>query len=154
MKTSIDPAELPEASCLHEHTTVEAICPHCGLPGDAVCPHCQGEYESDCLCHEYGFKPSSPGELAQRFARLARIITSKRNARFWWACLLVATGDAAAGGISMAELGKKFCVTRACVSKTCVAICGVLGLPPSRYMMREEARTVHRNNNRRNLKCN
>ena len=64
----------------------------------------------------------------------------------------MATGDAAAGGVSMAELGKQFSVTRACVSKTCVAICGVLGLPPSRYVMSESAREVHRNNNRRNTK--
>jgi hypothetical protein len=152
MLTTRDPAELPEASCAHAHTPVEAICPRCHLPGDAICPHCKAEYTPDSFVEDNEVRVSSPQEIAQRFAKLARLITSKRNSKFWWACLLVATGDAAAGGISMAELGKQFSVTRACVSKTCVAICKELGLPPSRYMMSEAARVVHRCNNRRNEK--
>lgn len=148
-----DPADSPEASCLDTYVPLEALCPKCGQPGEAVCPHCAAGYQTKhCLCDHCQFRASTPQVVAQRFARLARLISSKRNAKFWWACLMVATGDAAAGGVSMADLGKRFSVTRAYVSKTCVLICALLNLPPSRYMMSEAGRTVHRTNNRRNTK--
>lgn len=142
----------PELSIRHEHETIEAVCPRCGKAGDAICPHCQHEYEGDCLIEDHGFRPSAPQQLLARMAALARYIASRRNAKFWWSCFLVATGDAYADGVSMQELGARFRVGKACVSKTCVEICVRLGIPPSRYMRSEAARAVFRKSNIRPLK--
>lgn len=143
----------PEPSCTDEHKTLEAVCLQCGRHGDAVCPHCGCEYGPDAPVEDYGFKPSTPQEMMGKFAELARMITAKRNAKFWWACFLMTTGDAAAGGVSMDELGKRYGVGKACVSQTCIAICASLGIPPSQYMKKEESRESYRRSNRRNTKC-
>lgn len=147
---SVDAAQLPEASTDGERKTLECICPQCGLPGDAICPHCRAEYSPDSPVDEYHFKVSTPEEMLSRFSGLARFITGKRNAKFWWACFLVAAGDAAAQGVSMKDLASKWRTTRANVSKVCVEICGRLGMQPSQYMRGESARESYRKSNWRN----
>jgi len=49
----------------------------------------------------------------------------------------------------MDEYAKTWGVTKATVSKQCVAICAYLGLPPSRYMRQLDAKDSYRNANRR-----
>lgn len=136
---------LPEPSCIHEHKPVEAVCPRCGLAGDAICPHCRAEYECGCVVESEG--------LREKFANFTIEAIRKRNTKFWLCCYLIATGHMAAGGVSMVELGRHFGVTKACVSKTCVAICRMIGQPPSRYMRRECTRQTYRARNRRNQKA-
>lgn len=152
MITATDPAELPEASCEHRHETLECVCLNCGKPGDAICPHCHTEYSPESAVEDSGIKPSSPQEMLAKFAALARMITAKRNSKFWWACFLVATGDAAADGLSMKDIGEQWNVGAACISKTCIEICGRLGIEPSRYMRDESARDSYRKSNIRKKK--
>ena len=147
-----DPADLPQSSCEDNHQTIEAVCRRCGKPGDAVCPHCDAQYDRGALLDEPHNLHASPAEMLTRFARLARLITSKRNGKFWWCCYLVATGDASAAGVSMTEIGNQWSVSRAYVSKTCVQICVILGIPPSQYMRTEHARESARLSNRRPTK--
>ena len=135
-----------------ERRTVEAVCCNCGLPGDAVCPHCRHEYTADSLVPPDGKISATPEQLIARFAALARHIGEQRNARFWWACFLIATGQADADGVSMADLGRKWGVGRAAVSKICVEICARMGLPPSRSMRSEGSKKSFQLSNRRNRK--
>lgn len=147
-----DPANLPEASCTHAHVTVEAVCPKCSRHGDAICPHCHAEYQPDCLVEDYGFRPSTTQELLKKMADLANWIQSKRNAKFWWCCFLIATGNTHADGRSMTDVAKEWGVGKATVSKHCVMICARLGIMPSRAMLPEPARNRYKLNNRRNSK--
>lgn len=147
-----DPAKLPQASCTHEHETLEAHCHNCGKAGDAICPHCRTEYRPDSTIEAGSHRQIAGGDVLAKCAALARFIQGKRNSKFWWGCFLIATGDAEADGVSMEDYGAAWSVGRACVSKTCVEICVRLGIPPSRYMRTEEARESYRKSNRRNAK--
>lgn len=152
MISTCDPAELPQASIEDSRQTIEAVCTHCGKSGDAVCPHCQAMLARESLMQEPHNVRGSSAEMLTRFALLARTITGKRNSKFWWCCFLVATGDAGAAGLSMTDLGRRWSVSKAYVSKTCIEICGILGLPPSQYMRTEHARESSRLSNRRSIK--
>ena len=138
-----------EPSVTHEHETVEAICPRCHLPGDAICPHCKADLHPQCLVEDFN-SPAGMNNLIV-FSEFVRVATRKRNSKFWLVCYLIAAGSAEAGGVSMVDVAKEFRVTKACVSKTCVAISKMLPMP-SRYMRREAAREVYRKTNRRNGK--
>ena len=142
----------PEASCRHEHKTLEAVCPSCGKNGDAFCPHCHAEYHPDSLVEDYGFRPSTAQELLKKMGDFASWVMTKRNTKFWWECYLIATGSAAADGRSMTGVAKEWGVSKATVSKHCVMICARLGVIPSRAMLSEEARNKYKLTNRRNAK--
>ncbi len=148
MLTHCDPSELPQASVTHEHKPLEAICQRCNKPGDAICPHCHHEYTDESLAED----PSLKLKTLQRFADLARHIQARRNAKFWWVCFLVATGDADADGRSMTQIAAEWGVGKATVSKICVSICARLGIPPSRAMLSSEARNSYKKSNRRKTK--
>lgn len=141
-----------EPSCRDEHKTLECVCQRCSHNVDAICPQCRSELGPDSPVEDHGYRPATPQQLLAKFAELARFIQSKRNSKFWWGCFLIATGDAAADGVSMQDFGREWSVTRACVSKTCVEICVRLGIPPSRYMRSEEAREKYQESNRRPVK--
>jgi hypothetical protein len=80
---------------------------------------------------------------------LLTLVQSSRNSKFTIGCYLIATGDAYADGVTMAEFGKKWGVTRAAVSKHCRQICEYLGIPPSQYMRKEATAAGYRESNRR-----
>ncbi len=135
-----------------EHKTLEAHCLGCGKNGDAVCPHCGSEYGPDSPIEEYRFKISTNAEFLKKFADFAGYVKAARNGRFWLECFTVASGDASADGESMEEIAKRWSVTKACVSKTCIAVCARLGIPPSRAMRDEASRDLYKQHNRRNKK--
>lgn len=152
MSTLHDAADLPQAATMGRKETVEAVCTNCGKSGDASCPHCGSQYGPANLVEDYGFRPATTQEMLPRLARLARLIASKRNSKFIWTCYLIASGDAYADGVSMEEVAKRWKVTRACVSKHCVMICTILGMPPSRYMRSKAARKSYKLTNARRSK--
>lgn len=136
--------------CDGSHKTVEAVCPRCNKNGDAVCPHCGSEYEQDCLVDDYGFRVSNPQELLSKVSDLARYIADRKNAKLWWQCFVVVTGQA--DGTSMTSIAKHWGIGKANVSRICVEICAKLGLPPSRAMRDDASKINFRLANRRNTK--
>lgn len=139
-----------EPAITHELKRLEAVCPRCHQPGDAICPHCKAEYEDGSLLDVDWNIPENRRALLGLEYFMEKFLKA-RNKRLWSACFLISTGHARAGGKSMVELAKDLGVTKACVSKTCVAISKMLSRP-SRYMRQEAAREVYRKTNRRNGK--
>lgn len=144
-----DPADLPQASA-HDHPidhALEALCPHCQHPVDAVCPDCGAMVEMSGSGAN-----GAPLTQAEFYRRFVLMLQSSRNAKFTLCCYLIATGDAFADGVSMTEVGRKWGVTKATVSKYCRFITGYLGIEPSRYMRKEELAQKFRLSNRRPVK--
>jgi len=90
--------------------------------------------------------------LMERFRGLMLDAMAKRNTKYWLGCILIATGDAAAEGVSLREYARTWGLTTAAVSKHCVSICVQLGIKPSRGMLSEEAREQYRKHNVRKVK--
>lgn len=147
MTVSIEPATASEPFCLDEHRTLECWCSHCNGTRDAVCPECGSDLGPDSPIEDHGFKASSPQERLVKLAEFIRFLMSTKNKELWCACYLIASGDGAADGISMAELAKHAGRSRASISKICVGICARLGIPPSQYMRSEAARIKYRESN-------
>lgn len=143
-----DPADSNEASMVDrpEEHCLEAYCPHCHDVVDAACPKCKSNVEPAGACH-----PGSGTALPhpEFYRRLMTLFQSSRNSKFTIGCYLIATGDAYADGITMAEFGATWGVTRAAVSKHCRQICAFLGIPPSQYMRKEATAAKYRESNRR-----
>lgn len=142
----------PEVKYEDDYSRLECVCLHCGETRNAECPACGMEYSPQSPIKDYGFKPGTPQSMLEKFASLARYITSKRNSKFLWGCFLIAIGDSRADGISMTEFAKGWGVTKACVSQECVAICARLGIPPSQYMKTEKGREKFKESNVRRRK--
>lgn len=145
-----DPADLPSAS-MEDHPErhcLEAYCPRCRDVVDAQCPKCRSHVEPAGATTVDGAAASSlsRGDFYRRFATL---IQGTRNSKFTLVCYLIATGDAYADGVTMAEAAKAWGVTRAAVSKNCREICAYLGIAPSQYMRKEETAKSYRQSNRR-----
>lgn len=148
MITTHDPAELPEAShCDHpaDHQ-LEAFCPNCAHVVDAVCPKCKTHVEASGACDASSLSTLSQAEF---YRRLVGMLQAARNSKFMCGCYLIATGDAYADGQTMTDFARKWGVEKATVSKQCRKICAWLGIPPSRYMRREEVSAKSRIANRR-----
>jgi hypothetical protein len=123
------------------------ICHQCGRGGDLICPHCKStDTEAE------GLNQIDKSGLVERYRRLLMDAMSKKNTKYYIGCILIATGDPAAEGVSMADYAKAWGVTRAAVSQHCVAICTFLGMPPSEYMRSEAARDSYRKHNVRKVK--
>lgn len=149
MCKSADVAELPIAStldCPSDHFLI-ARCPVCDAEADASCPRCGAYLEASGACHRGEVERLLALILLQR--RVLQYIRSARDSKFTLECYLIAIGDSFADGISMKELGRRFGVTRATVSKQCRMICRMFGLKPSAYMRSEENCAKFRLSNRR-----
>jgi hypothetical protein len=148
-----DPAESNEASVIDhpEAHCLEAYCPRCRDVVDAQCPKCKSHVEpaGATTVDGAGLSNLSRADFYRRFVTL---IQGTRNSKFTLVCYLIATGDAYADGVTMAEAGKAWGVTRAAVSKHCREICNYLGIPPSQYMRKEETAATYRRSNRRPYK--
>jgi hypothetical protein len=132
----------PEGHCL------EAYCPRCRNVIDAVCPKCKSNVEpgGSATVDGPGLSCLTPADF---YRRLLTLLQGQRNSKFTMVCYLIATGDAYADGVTMAEVAKAWGVTRAAVSKHCRIICNYLGIPPSQYMRKEETAAKYRESNRR-----
>lgn len=123
------------------------VCHQCGRGGDLACPHCNStDTEAE------GLHQVDKAGLVEKYRRLLMDAMEKRNTKYYIGCILIATGDPAAEGVSLVEYAKEWGVTRAAVSKHCVAICTYLGIPPSDYMRSEQARESYRKHNKRRAK--
>jgi len=80
-------------------------------------------------------------ELAEEFAddraacaiaRVVAIIAESRDPKLDCACLVLATGMSSDGGISGADIGRRFNVSRQNVSQTVLKLQSLLGLQPGR----------------------
>jgi len=144
-----DPAELPQASFVDspESHFLEAHCPQCRHEVDAVCPICSFHVEQSGACSN-----TVTSGLSDKYRRILLLIQNSRNAKFTLHCLLIATGDAYADGLSMTEVARMWSTVRANVSKHCREICRELEIQPSAYMMNEEAAGKFRLANRRPVK--
>ena len=142
MITDTDPAEMPQAATVADPTSrlLTVVCPACEHEVDAICPGCGRQLE-----HE----GETERTLARDLRRLLSILEEARNSKYMLGCLLIATGEGFADGISMTEYARKWGVTRAKVSKDCRAICRDLNIQPSRYMMSDHAANGHRLSNGR-----
>lgn len=141
-----DPADAPSAS-YHDHPEdhfLEAMCPRCGHEVDATCPNCHGHVESTGA-------PGAEGDL-NRWRRLVLLLQKSRNTKFTLQCLLIATGDGFADGLSLTEAGRRWGVGKATVSKYCRIICETLEITPSAYMRSEETAAKFKLSNRRPTK--
>jgi hypothetical protein len=119
---------------------------------DAVCPRCRSHVEHNGASAD-GAELSvlSRSEFYRRFILL---IQGSRNSKFAIGCYLIATGDAYAAGVSMADFARAWSVTKATVSKQCNIICAYLAIPPSRYMRDQDAKESYRVANKRPDKIN
>lgn len=124
------------------------FCRQCGRQSDLCCQHCGS---TDCET-DHGESRDRKG-VQEGFRRLLLHIASQKqlDKGYYIECVLIATGDHAAEGISMSEFAKRWRVTRAAVSKHCVAICAFLGIQPSAAMRSEAARATYRMSNIRPL---
>lgn len=148
-----EPARVPTVS-VTDHPAdhcLEAYCRGCHNVVDAVCPKCKGNVEpaGHTTVDGPGLSSLPHPEFYRRFVTL---IQATRNSKFMLCCYLIATGDAYADGVSMAEVAKAWGVGRAAVSKQCRDICAHLGIQPSTYMRKEEAAARSRISNRRPVK--
>ena len=158
-----DIADLPVASACDDPVDhfLTAWCPRCQHPVDAVCPTCNHTVEASGAVGESRNLESrkQKGEptgavqsclsRSEFYRRFLQLLQTARNSKFTLGCYLIATGDAFAEGVSMAEFAKQWGVRRATVSKQCHLICAALGLPPSRYMRDEATCDKFRLTNRR-----
>lgn len=80
--------------------------------------------------------------MAMVARRIVGELLAQDNIRLAAECLAIVTGVAYAGN-SMTEIAKKHGVTRASVSKRCVAISNALALPPTRVMRKLTTRTTY-----------
>ena len=71
-------------------------------------------------------------KAAAAIARVVTIISESRDPKLDCACLVLATGMACDGGISGAEIGRRFSVSKQAVSQTVIRLQGLLGLQPGR----------------------
>jgi len=144
-----DIADLPIASALDNPADhfLNAYCPGCRHVVDAACPDCGRNVESSGATTD-GVTVSrySRPEFYRRFVIM---IQNARNSKFTLGCYLIATGDAFAEGVSMEVFAKTWGVKKQTVSKACRFICLHLGIPPSRYMRKEETAAKFRLANRR-----
>jgi hypothetical protein len=148
MLTHTDPAELPECSCNDDpsqHVSA-GLCRQCGREFDVQCPKCRS---LDTIC---GDATETHETTVQRFRQLLIDADAKPNVRFYIQCFLIAIGDPAAEGQSLAELAKRWRSTRAVASKYCREIINKLGIRPSPYMMSELSATSHKRSNKRQIK--
>ena len=141
MISETDPSELPEASYGDDPAShfLSGVCPNCQHEVDAICPHCRTHVEAD----------AEQNRLVRDLRRVFSILEEARNTKFMLGCLMIATGDSFADGISMTDYARKWRVKKATVSKHCRQICKTLGLRPSRYMASEEVVQKHRLSNGR-----
>lgn len=144
-----DPAE--EATCEDDPSRHNSpgFCRQCQRASDLRCAHCGS---TDCETDHP--EALSHRGLAEKYRRLLLHISSQKqlDKGYYIECVLIATGDHAAEGISMTAFAKRWRVTRAAVSKHCVAICAFLGIEPSAAMRSEQARESYRRSNVRPLK--
>jgi len=145
-----DPADFNVEDGRAEDPTefLEAVCMKCGHEVQAACPDC-GTY----VRRNDTDRPEQFYERASYHALLL-LLERERNTRFAIDCYFIATGDAIMDGRgrSMAEVAKRWSVTRAMVSKHCRRICRTLRIIPSRYMRSEEAAIESKLRNRRKHK--
>ena len=144
-----DPAELPQAStddCPEDHFLV-ALCPHCNHVVDASCPKCHGHVEACGADIE-----ETAIRRVDHYRHLILLLQKSRNAKFTLQCLLIATGDGFADGLSLTEIARRWGVGKATVSKHCRKIIERLQIPPSAYMRSEETADKFRLSNRRPTK--
>ena len=71
-------------------------------------------------------------KAAAAIARVVAIISESRDPKLDCACLVLATGMASDGGISGAEIGRRFSVSKQAVSQTVIRLQALLGLQPGR----------------------
>lgn len=124
----------------------QAYCRRCGIPFDVECPTCESD---DC---EYGEHTADRASQLERMRRLLMYAQEQRNTKYFLGCILMAMGDPSVEGTSLAEYARYWRVTRAAVSKHCVAICKFLGINPSAFMRSEGSRTQYKSSNRRPIK--
>lgn len=96
-----------------------------------------------------GARDKTLPEIMQRFRRVILQIYESNNSKKSAACFLIATGDPAADGIAMATQAKRFGVSKAAVSKSCVEWCEFLSIRPSRYMRSAESGQSFQKSNHR-----
>jgi hypothetical protein len=123
---------------------VDAVCPSCG---DHVEPNGAGNGASNAS------NGNGNGHNASDYRRLILLVQNSRNAKFTLGCLLIATGDSFADGLSMTDFARHWGVKKATVSKHCRIICTTLEIEPSRYMRSEETADKFRLSNRRPTKA-
>jgi hypothetical protein len=95
-------------------------------------------------------EPETDDRLHHVLRRMVGELLHDSNPRLSLECLALVTGLAYLGD-SMTEIAKRHGVTRAAVSKRCVALTLTLGLPPSRAMRSLAARDAYRQARTNNL---
>ncbi len=85
---------------------------------------------------------NDPEALWSALRRVVGEILGQGNVPLTLECLALVTGISY-GGDSMTSIARRHGVTRAAVSKRCVAVCDALGLPPSRAMRQLTTRRVY-----------
>jgi hypothetical protein len=93
------------------------------------------------------------GDVLEVLRRLLGELMAQSNMRLTVECLALVTGLSYSGN-SMSEIAKRHRVTRAAVSKRCIAITEALGLPPSRAMRALTARSAYERRQHRILHRN
>ena len=125
-----------------------------GITGPDLPVYHTGKHDQDTLLDRCGspvvaavddddvHRPETDFGMATVAWRIVGELLAQDNIRLTAECLAVVTG-VAYGGNSMTDIARKYGVTRATVSKRCVAISDALGLPPSRAQRKLTARAVY-----------
>ena len=71
-------------------------------------------------------------KAADAIARVVSLIAESRDPKLDCACLVLATGMSCDGGISGAEIGRRFKISKQAVSQTVLKLQSLLGLQPGR----------------------
>lgn len=137
MITYDDPSTLPESSTddTPDKHRVNGYCEACDTVHDLICPKCKS---ARVQADNHGFKEANIELITARWRQLLMHAQQQKNSKYFIGCILIATGDSAAEGVTMEAYAKEWGKTKADVSKNCVAICAYLGATP-RGGMKSEA---------------